>query len=58
MDVVERLSLEAATEHTSQACEHIHRYEFAASLCHNMRVLDLEQSSRERSRGGQGPCHD
>jgi cyclopropane fatty-acyl-phospholipid synthase-like methyltransferase len=41
MDVEERLSLEAASGSTSQACEHLHRYEFAASLCEGLRVLDL-----------------
>jgi 2-polyprenyl-3-methyl-5-hydroxy-6-metoxy-1,4-benzoquinol methylase len=41
MDVKERLSLEAASGFTSQACEHLHRYEFAALLCGGLRVLDL-----------------
>jgi 2-polyprenyl-3-methyl-5-hydroxy-6-metoxy-1,4-benzoquinol methylase len=41
VDVVERLTLEAASKPTSQACEHIHRYEFAADLCGDRRVLDL-----------------
>jgi SAM-dependent methyltransferase len=41
MDVVERLSLEAVSEHTLIACEHIHRYEIAAELTAGLRVLDL-----------------
>jgi SAM-dependent methyltransferase len=41
VDVVERLSLEAANKYTSQSCEHIHRYELAAALCEGQRVLDL-----------------
>jgi cyclopropane fatty-acyl-phospholipid synthase-like methyltransferase len=41
MDVRERLSLESVSEHTVIACEHIHRYDFAAALCSGLRVLDL-----------------
>ena len=41
MDVTERLSLEAVSEHTLIASEHLHRYEFAAALCDGARVLDL-----------------
>jgi 2-polyprenyl-3-methyl-5-hydroxy-6-metoxy-1,4-benzoquinol methylase len=41
MDVVERLTLEAADADTVQTCEHRHRYEFAAGLCAGRRVLDL-----------------
>lgn len=41
MDVEERLSLEATSEHTLIACEHLHRYEMAAELTSGMRVLDL-----------------
>jgi SAM-dependent methyltransferase len=41
MDVVERLSLESASKASAQSCEHIHRYEFAAELCHDLRVLDV-----------------
>jgi SAM-dependent methyltransferase len=41
MGVQERLSLEAAAAHTLTACEHVHRYQFAASLCGGLRVLDL-----------------
>jgi 2-polyprenyl-3-methyl-5-hydroxy-6-metoxy-1,4-benzoquinol methylase len=41
MDVVERLTLEAAGSHELIACEHRHRYEFAARLCGGLRVLDL-----------------
>ncbi len=41
MDVVERLTLETAQADTMLACEHRHRYEFAASLCAGARVLDL-----------------
>ncbi|MGI8904032.1 MAG: class I SAM-dependent methyltransferase [Solirubrobacteraceae bacterium] len=41
MDVVERLTLEAAQADTMLACEHRHRYEFAARLCAGRRVLDL-----------------
>jgi 2-polyprenyl-3-methyl-5-hydroxy-6-metoxy-1,4-benzoquinol methylase len=41
MDVVERLSLEAISEHTMIACEHLHRYELAAELTTGLRVLDL-----------------
>jgi SAM-dependent methyltransferase len=39
--VVERLTLEAASEHTLIATEHRHRYELAAELCAGLRVLDL-----------------
>ena len=41
MDVVERLTLEAAQADTMIACEHRHRYELAAELCGGKRVLDL-----------------
>ncbi len=41
MGVQERLTLDAITQPTLIAAEHIHRYEFAASLCHDARVLDL-----------------
>src|SRR5262245_56200400 len=41
VDINERLSLDAAARYTSQACEHIHRYEIAAVLCEGLRVLDL-----------------
>jgi 2-polyprenyl-3-methyl-5-hydroxy-6-metoxy-1,4-benzoquinol methylase len=41
MDIVERLTLEAAQADTMLACEHRHRYEFAAPLCDGKRVLDL-----------------
>ncbi|MGI8714105.1 MAG: methyltransferase domain-containing protein, partial [Solirubrobacteraceae bacterium] len=41
MDVIERLTLEAAQADTMLACEHRHRYEFAARLCAGRRVLDL-----------------
>ncbi len=41
MDVVERLSLESVSKPSAQSCEHIHRYEFAAELCGDLRVLDL-----------------
>lgn len=41
MDVIERLTLELASEHTLLACEHRHRYELARELCRGMRVLDL-----------------
>jgi SAM-dependent methyltransferase len=41
MDVTERLSLEAVSEYTLIASEHLHRYEFAARLCKGKRVVDL-----------------
>ena len=41
MEVVERLTLEAAQADTLLACEHRQRYEFAAPLCGGRRVLDL-----------------
>jgi 2-polyprenyl-3-methyl-5-hydroxy-6-metoxy-1,4-benzoquinol methylase len=41
MDVVERLTLEAAQADTMLACEHRQRYQFAAALCAGRRVLDL-----------------
>ena len=41
MDVEERLSLEAISAHTLIACEHLHRYEFAAKLCAGLRVVDV-----------------
>jgi 2-polyprenyl-3-methyl-5-hydroxy-6-metoxy-1,4-benzoquinol methylase len=41
MDVIERLTLEAAQADTMLASEHRHRYEFAAPLVAGARVLDL-----------------
>ena len=41
MEVVERLTLEAAQADTMIACEHRQRYEFASGLCAGLRVLDL-----------------
>jgi 2-polyprenyl-3-methyl-5-hydroxy-6-metoxy-1,4-benzoquinol methylase len=41
MGVVERLSLEAVSANTLIACEHLHRYRVAASLCAGLRVVDL-----------------
>jgi len=41
MDIAERLSLEAASRPTVETCEHVHRYEVAASLCSGLRALDL-----------------
>ncbi|MEA2298779.1 MAG: hypothetical protein QOF77_1715 [Solirubrobacteraceae bacterium] len=41
MGVQERLTLQAIAEPTLIAAEHLHRYEFAAPLCHGLRVLDL-----------------
>lgn len=41
MDVVERLTLEAASAHSLIAVEHIHRYELAAELCAGLRVADV-----------------
>lgn len=41
MDVQERLTLEAASANTLIACEHVHRYQVAASLCAGLRVVDL-----------------
>jgi len=41
MGVRERLSLQAVAEPSLMAAEHVHRYEFAASLCQDLRVLDL-----------------
>ncbi len=41
MDVVERLTLEAAAADTMLACEHRHRYQFAAPFGAAERVLDL-----------------
>ena len=41
MGVVERLSLEAISADTLIACEHVHRYRFAAALCGGLRVVDL-----------------
>jgi 2-polyprenyl-3-methyl-5-hydroxy-6-metoxy-1,4-benzoquinol methylase len=41
MEVVERLTLEAAQADTMLACEHRQRYQFAAALCGGARVLDL-----------------
>jgi SAM-dependent methyltransferase len=39
--VAERLTLEAVSAHTPQACQHLHRYELAAELCDGLHVLDL-----------------
>ena len=41
MDAIERLSLEQAGAPTLLALTHVHRYEVAAELCAEMRVLDL-----------------
>ena len=41
MEVVERLTLEAAQAIPMLASEHRHRYEFASRLCADLRVLDL-----------------
>jgi SAM-dependent methyltransferase len=41
MGVKERLSLEAVSADTLIACEHVHRYRLAASLCAGLRVVDL-----------------
>jgi len=41
VDIVERLTLEAAQADTMLACEHRQRYEFAAGLCAGQRALDL-----------------
>ncbi len=41
MDIIERLTLEAAQADTMLACEHRQRYGFAAALCAGRRVLDL-----------------
>ena len=41
MDIIERLTLEAAQADTMIACEHRHRYQFAAGLVAGLRVLDL-----------------
>jgi SAM-dependent methyltransferase len=41
MDAKERLSLEEVGEHSLIACEHLHRYEIAAELTSELRVLDL-----------------
>jgi 2-polyprenyl-3-methyl-5-hydroxy-6-metoxy-1,4-benzoquinol methylase len=41
MDIIERLTLEAAEADTVMACEHRHRYELAAGPCAGERVLDL-----------------
>ncbi|MFL5782594.1 MAG: class I SAM-dependent methyltransferase [Thermoleophilaceae bacterium] len=41
MAVVERLTLEAVSAHTPEACQHLHRYELAAELCDGLNVLDL-----------------
>ena len=41
MDIRERLSLESVSEYTVIACEHVHRYDFAAEFCAKLRVLDL-----------------
>jgi SAM-dependent methyltransferase len=41
MDVVERLTVDEASEPTLLALTHVHRYELAAQLCAGKRVLDL-----------------
>lgn len=41
MDVVERLTLQSASEHTLLASEHRHRYELARGAVAGLRVLDL-----------------
>jgi 2-polyprenyl-3-methyl-5-hydroxy-6-metoxy-1,4-benzoquinol methylase len=41
MDVVERLTPEAAATHPLMALEHVHRYSLAADLCAGLRVVDL-----------------
>ncbi len=41
MDIVERLTLEAAQAETMIASEHRQRYELAAAMCSGLRVLDL-----------------
>jgi 2-polyprenyl-3-methyl-5-hydroxy-6-metoxy-1,4-benzoquinol methylase len=41
MGVQERLTLEAISANTLIACEHVHRYRVAASLCAGLRVVDL-----------------
>ncbi len=41
MGVQERLTLQAVTEPTLIAAEHLHRYEFAAGLLAGLRVVDL-----------------
>lgn len=41
MDVVERLTLQSASEHALLASEHRHRYELARGLVAGLRVLDL-----------------
>lgn len=41
MDIVERLTLEAAQAETMIASEHRQRYELAAVMCSGLRVLDL-----------------
>lgn len=41
MDVVERLSLEAARARTLLACTHLHRYRLAQRACAGLTVVDL-----------------
>lgn len=41
MDIQERLTLESASAHTTEAMEHRHRYELAARLLEGDRILDL-----------------
>lgn len=41
MDLIERLTLEAAQADTMLAREHRHRYEFAARLCAGLSLVDL-----------------
>jgi 2-polyprenyl-3-methyl-5-hydroxy-6-metoxy-1,4-benzoquinol methylase len=41
MDVIERLTLEAAGGDAALITEHVHRYDLAAEMCHGLRVVDL-----------------
>jgi 2-polyprenyl-3-methyl-5-hydroxy-6-metoxy-1,4-benzoquinol methylase len=41
MDVIERLTLEAAGGEAALVTEHVHRYELAAEMCQGLRVVDL-----------------
>jgi 2-polyprenyl-3-methyl-5-hydroxy-6-metoxy-1,4-benzoquinol methylase len=41
VEAVERLTLEEAQEPTLLASAHVHRYQLAAELCRDLRVLDL-----------------
>ena len=65
MGVEERLSLEAISANTLIACEHVHRYRVAASLCAGLRVVDLACGSgygsailREKARSVVGVDND